>query len=76
MRAKLSWRSEIADLLLFVDCQGKKVIEMSCEDLSNLFGAAEARVIREIDEPIMDRAMLSVYNLLRQTVSERPNMPV
>jgi len=76
MRAKLSWRSEIADLLLFVDCQGKKVIEMSGEDLSNLFGAAEARIIREVDEPIMDRAMLSVYNLLRQTVSERPNAPV
>lgn len=76
MRAKLSWRSEIADLLLFVDSHGRKVIEMSNEDLGHLFHTAQARVIREIDEPIMDRAMRSVYNMLRQTISERGDLPV
>ena len=70
-RAKLSWRSEIADLLLFVDCRGRKVIEMTSDDLNNLFQDAQARVIQEIDEPIMDRVMRVVYDMLRQTASER-----
>ena len=70
-RAKLSWRSEIADLLLFVDCRGRKVIEMTSIDLHKLFRDAQARVIQEIDEPIMDRVMRIVYDMLRQTASER-----
>ncbi len=70
MRGKLSWRSEIADLLLFVDIRGRKVIEMTNKDLSNLFCDAQARVIQEIDEPIMDRAMRVAFNMLRQTKSD------
>ena len=70
-RAKLSWRSEVADLLLFVDCRGRKVLEMTSEDLNGLMRDAQARVIEEIDEPVMDRAMRLVYDMLRQTASER-----
>lgn len=70
-RAKLSWRSEIEDILLFVDCRGRKVIEMTSEDLSNLVRDARAHVIKEIDEPIMDRVMRVIYDMLRQTASER-----
>lgn len=70
-RAKLSWRSEIVDLLLFVDCRGRKVIEMTSEALNSLIRDAQAHVIQEIDEPIMDRVMRVVYNMLRQIASER-----
>jgi len=70
-RAKLSWRSELADILLFVDCRGRKVIEITSQDLSDLVRDAQAHVIQEIDEPIMDRVTRVIYDMLRQTASER-----
>jgi len=72
-RAKLSWRSELADILLFVDCRGRKVIEITSQDLSDLVRDAQAHVIQEIDEPIMDRVMRVIYDMLQQTASERPS---
>lgn len=44
---------------------------MTGEDLSNLIGDAQAHVIQEIDEPIMDRVTRVIYDMLRQTASER-----
>ncbi len=75
-RGKLSWRSEIADLLLFVDNRGRKTIEMSNEYLNNLFSEDKASVIQEINEPIMDRALREMYGMLRQTTSEKSHFSI
>ena len=69
-RAKLSWRSEIADLMLFVDTMGRKVLEMTNEDLAELFRANEARVLYDIDVPMVERGLSVIYKALRSIVPD------
>lgn len=65
LRAKLAWRSEIADLMLFVDSRGRKVVEMTSDDLAGLFRASNARVLYDINLPIVERGLSVIYKALR-----------
>lgn len=65
LRGKLSWRSEITDLLLMVDAKGKKVAEMTNYDLAALFRNDKVRVLEHIDMPLLDRALNAVLSNLR-----------
>lgn len=71
LRAKLAWRSEIADVLLFVDMRGRKVAEMTAHDLADLFRSDKATILREITVPLMDRALAAVYGLLRKILGKK-----
>jgi len=68
-RGKLAWRSEIADLLLFVDMRGRKLAEHSSGELADLFRKGQASVLANIDRPFMERALRYLQKLFSRRVS-------
>ncbi|WP_456372812.1 DUF1631 family protein [Thiolapillus sp.] len=64
LRGKFSWRSELADLLMFVDLRGRKLAEMSSSELADLLRTGRARILTEIGRPFMDRALASIQAVL------------
>ncbi|GEM_PF-2935573 len=68
-RGKLVWRSEIADLLLFVDMRGRKLAEHTSQRLAELFRQGHASVLEQIDQPFMERALHYLHQLLSRRVA-------
>ena len=64
LRGKFSWRSEVADLLMFVDLRGRKLAEMSSSELADLLRLGRASILTEINRPFMDRALASIQAVL------------
>ncbi|BAO43965.1 DUF1631 family protein [Thiolapillus brandeum] len=64
LRGKFSWRSDIADLLMFVDLRGRKLAEMSSSELADLLRTGRASILAEISQPFMDRALASIQAIL------------
>lgn len=67
-RGKLAWRSEMVDLLLFVDLRGHKLAEFGSDELAQLFRRREATLLERIDQPFMERALKSIYATLMEKV--------
>lgn len=63
-RGKLSWRSEVTDLLMFVNLRGRRVAEMSSSELADLLRSGRATVLTSIERPMMERALTTIYNTL------------
>ncbi|WP_456379270.1 DUF1631 family protein [Thiolapillus sp.] len=68
LRGKLCWRSEVTDLLMFVDLRGRRVAEMSSSELADLLRGGRAMVLTSIDCPMIERAMAAIYKSLSQKV--------
>lgn len=68
LRGKLSWRSEVTDLLMFVDLRGRRVAEMSSSELADLLRGERATILASIERPIMERALVAIYNTLSQNL--------
>ncbi|WP_456405647.1 DUF1631 family protein [Thiolapillus sp.] len=66
LRGKLSWRSEVTDLLMFVDLRGRRVAEMSSSELADLLRAGRATILSSIERPIIERALAAIYSTLSQ----------
>ncbi|HDK38596.1 MAG TPA: DUF1631 family protein, partial [Thiolapillus brandeum] len=64
LRGKLSWRSEVTDLLLFVDLRGRQVAEMSSSELADLLRRGQAKLLTGIDSPMIERALAAIYRTL------------
>jgi hypothetical protein len=64
LRGKFCWRSEVADLLMFVDLRGRKLAEMSSSELADLLRTGRASVLTEISQPFMDRALARIQTVL------------
>ncbi len=64
LRGKLSWRSEVTDLLMFVDLRGRRVAEMSSSELADLLRSGRATVLTSIDCPMVERALAAIYKTL------------
>jgi len=67
VRGKLSWRSEVTSNCIFVNRKGMKVEEMSINDLAILFRAEQARILEDVNKPLMDRALNAMLDALRDT---------
>jgi hypothetical protein len=63
-RAKLAWRSDDGEEMLFVDRLGRKVFEMARYELETLFEQELAEVIGDGNIPLVDRAMEAVRQSL------------
>lgn len=63
-RGKLAWRSQAADLLLFVDVRGHKLAEFSSAELQELLAKGRARLLDGLEEPFMERALNSLRLML------------
>jgi len=72
-RGKLAWRSEIADILLFVDMRGRKLAEHSSSELAALFRKGQASLLTHIDQPFIERALRYLYRLLSRRLSRNPS---
>ncbi len=64
IRAKLSWRSATDNSLVFVNRRGIRVLEISANGLATLFRAERAVVLRDLEVPLMDRAISSMMDAL------------
>ncbi len=73
MRGKLSWRSEVTSNCIFVNRKGMKLAEIRVNDIAALLRAGQARVLEDLNTPLMDRALNAVVDALKDTDgSENP----
>ncbi|HIE54165.1 MAG TPA: DUF1631 family protein [Chromatiaceae bacterium] len=70
-RGKLAWRSEVADLLLFVDMRGRKLAELTTSELAAMFRQGRASLLADIDQPFMERALRHIQNLIAEKLGRR-----
>lgn len=69
VRGKLSWRSEVSNNCIFVNRKGMKVGEMTVNDIAILFRDDKARILDDLNTPLMDRALDAMLGALRDTGS-------
>ena len=67
VRGKLSWRSEVSSNCIFVNRKGMKVEEMTINEIAILFRAEQARMLDDLNKPLMDRALNAMLGALRDT---------
>ena len=67
VRGKLSWRSEVSSNCIFVNRKGMKVEEMTVNEIAILFRAEQARMLDDLNKPLMDRALNAMLGALRET---------
>ena len=67
VRGKLSWRSQVTSACIFVNRKGMKVAEMSVNDIAVLFRAEQARILDDLNTPLMDRALTAKLVARRDT---------
>ncbi|HUL12747.1 MAG TPA: DUF1631 domain-containing protein [Methylococcaceae bacterium] len=64
-RAKLSWKSQVTSLYVFVNRRGVKVCEMNACDLADRLRRRTARIIEGSADPLMDRAFAALMQSLK-----------
>ena len=67
VRGKLSWRSQVSSNCIFVNRKGMKVAEMTVNDIAVLFRGNNARLLDDVNTPLMDRALDAMLGALRDT---------
>jgi hypothetical protein len=67
VRGKLSWRSEVTSTCIFVNRKGMKVAEMTINDIAVLFRGDKARLMEDLNTPLMDRALNAMLGALHDT---------
>ena len=70
LRGKLSWRSTVTENFIFVNRKGMKVGEMHLHEIAALFRRDAARVLGDVNTPLMDRALDAMLSALRDTAAE------
>ena len=70
VRGKLSWRSEVSNNCIFVNRKGMKVAEMVLNDIAILFRENNARLLEDLEKPLMDRALNAMLGALKDTSAE------
>lgn len=69
-RGKLSWRSQVSGTCIFVNRKGMKVAEMHLDEIARRLGAESARLLENVNTPLMDRALDAMLDALRDTGPE------
>ena len=70
VRGKLSWRSEVTSNCIFVNRKGMKVGEMTVNDIAILLRGGKAKLLDDIEKPLMDRALNAMLGALKATEGE------
>lgn len=65
VKARLCWKSQVSGIHVFINRQGAKVKELSFFELADELANNTIRLVNESDEPIMDRAVDSMINILK-----------
>lgn len=64
-RAKLSWKSQVTSLYVFVNRKGVKVSELNMRELASRLRQGTARIIEGSTTPLMDRALAALVQSLK-----------
>ena len=67
VRIKLSWKSDESNIYVFVNRKGVKVLEMTMVGVVKLLRNDSAKILRDINVPIMDRALDAMLETLKTT---------
>ena len=70
VRAKLSWRSSVTGLMVFVNRKGVKVAEKTAQGLAAELRRESTFLISGEKAPLMDRALSAVMNMLKSSSRE------
>ena len=65
-RMKFSWRSNLTGRCLFVTYQGMKAAEPTLQELASWFQQGRAVIFDQASIPLMDRALVSMKNIIDQ----------
>jgi hypothetical protein len=66
-RGKLSWRSEVTGTFVFVNRKGAKLAEMTAFSVAALLRRERAKILDNLDKPLMDRALGAMLDVLKHT---------
>lgn len=72
LRGKLSWKSTLTETLVFVGRKGTKLAELNQNELAELFRLHKARLLDNHGQPLLDRAMTSMVENLKQNAAQKP----
>lgn len=72
VRVKLSWKSQVTSLYVFVNRQGIKVAEKSLHQLAAQLRQGTVTIIENPDTPVMDRALAALMKTLRKPNQGEP----
>ena len=64
-RLKLSWKSQVTSMYVFVDRKGAKVLELSRQGVAAELRRGTIRAIEEVTMPLMDRALAAMMTTLK-----------
>jgi hypothetical protein len=64
-RLKLSWKSQVTSMYVFVDRKGAKVLELSLQGVAAELRRSGIRLIEEASLPLMDRALAAMMTTLK-----------
>jgi hypothetical protein len=67
MRVKLSWKSDVNDSYVFVNRKGVKVLEMTMAGVARLLRRDKAKLLGDVEAPIMDRALDAMLATLQKS---------
>jgi hypothetical protein len=65
VRIKLSWKSQVTAMYVFVDRKGVKALEISQQGLAAELRRGSANLIEEVKAPLMDRALAAMVDTLK-----------
>lgn len=66
-RIKLSWKSEVTNTLVFVNRHGIKAKEIMVDEFASLLRAGQVIMLKGSTEPLMDRALKAMMDVLKKT---------
>jgi hypothetical protein len=69
LRGKLSWRSQVSKACIFVNRKGMKVAEMTVYEIATLFREERARLLQDVDKPLIDRALTAMVRQVPDAAS-------
>ncbi len=65
VRLKLSWKSQVTSVSVFVDRKGAKVLELSQQGLAAELRRGAIRIVNETKMPLMERALAAMMTTLK-----------
>lgn len=67
VRGKLSWKSDVTGILVFVNRKGMKIAEMDVDELAELLRKETTKDLKDTNLPLMDRALSAMVEVLKKS---------
>jgi len=74
LRGKLSWKSDVTGIFVFVNRKGMKIAEMQADGLAELLKNEKAIDLQDTAVPLMDRALTAMVDVLKKSAEVTESM--